>query len=180
MSDEQTTTTESKASEPASEVTLGGSLGLTGGAAEAAPVVTRTADEPKGGWWWGTGRRKRAVARVRIKPGTGKFAIQLTAKKTKTIEEYFTEQRDRIDALAPLEATGTKNKLDIVCRCHGGGYMGQAGAIMLGVARALKSYDPSLESTLREKGYLTRDARKVERKKPGQKGARARFQFSKR
>ncbi|MHC4975509.1 MAG: 30S ribosomal protein S9 [Planctomycetota bacterium] len=180
MTDEQTTTDAGTTDAGAGEVTLGGSLGLTGGSADAAPVVTRQADEPKNGWWWGTGRRKTAVARVRIKPGSGKIAIQVSAKKTKTIEEYFSEVRDRNDAVAPLEATGTKNKLDVVCRCDGGGYMGQAGAIMLGLARALKSYDPSLEQTLRDKGFLTRDARQVERKKPGQKGARARFQFSKR
>ncbi|MFG0256321.1 MAG: 30S ribosomal protein S9 [Phycisphaerales bacterium JB043] len=176
MTDEQTTTTDAGAA----GVTLGGSLGLTGGSADEAPVVTKTADEPKNGWWWGTGRRKTAVARVRIKPGSGTFAVQVSGKKTKTIDEYFTEQRDRNDALAPLEATGTKNKIDVVCRCDGGGYMGQAQAIMLGLARALKSYDPSLEGVLREKGYLTRDAREVERKKYGQKGARGRFQFSKR
>lgn len=132
------------------------------------------------GWWWGTGRRKTAVARVRIKPGTGKFTVQISKKKTKTVDEYFTEERDRKDAHAPLKATGTEGKLDVICRLGGGGYMGQARALVLGVSRALKKYDPSLEHTLRDHGFLTRDDREVERKKPGQAGARRRFQFSKR
>ena len=177
MSDEQTATPESGET---TAPTLGASLGLTGDQPDAAPVVVRSADEPKNGWWWGTGRRKTAVARVRLKPGSGTFAVQVSGKQTKTIDEYFSEQRDRHDAIAPLVSTATKSKLDVVARVDGGGYMGQAQAIMLGLARALKSYDPTLEGVLREKGYLTRDAREVERKKYGQAGARRRFQFSKR
>jgi len=143
--------------------------------------------KPKGpdahGWYWGTGRRKTSVARVRLKPaaeGAGSFKIQKTNKRFKTVEEHFSELRDRKDCLAPLEATGVAGKIDVICRVHGGGYMGQAQAVRLGVARALREYDPSLESILRDKGYLTRDAREVERKKYGQPGARRRFQFSKR
>lgn len=132
------------------------------------------------GWWWGTGRRKTAVARVRIRPGSGKIEILIDKKRTKTIDEYFTEERDRNDALAPLKATNTLGKVDVSMRLHGGGFMGQAGAVMLGVARALKNYDPGLEPILRDNRFLTRDPREVERKKYGQAGARRRFQFSKR
>ncbi|TVQ63426.1 MAG: 30S ribosomal protein S9 [Phycisphaerales bacterium] len=132
------------------------------------------------GWWWGTGRRKTAVARVRIKPGSGQFKIVVSRKKTKDVDEYFTEERDRMDARAPLTTTNTLGKLDVFVRTDGGGIMGQAQAVRLGLARALKGYDPSLEEALRDAGYLTRDAREVERKKYGQAGARRRFQFSKR
>ncbi|RMH24836.1 MAG: 30S ribosomal protein S9 [Planctomycetota bacterium] len=138
----------------------------------------------KHGWWWGTGRRKSAVARVRIRPaknsGHGTVQIQVSAKKFKTVDEYFSEMRDRNDAVAPLRLTDTDGKLDVFVRTHGGGIMGQAQAIRLGLARALVAYDPNFEPALRDAGFLTRDARKVERKKYGQPGARRRFQFSKR
>ncbi len=134
----------------------------------------------KHGWWWGTGRRKTAVARVRLKPGTGKMQVQITDKKFKTIEEYFSEIRDRNDVQAALKVTNTLGKFDVVARCGGGGYMGQAQSIRLGIARALRDYDPTLEGVLRDNGFLTRDPREVERKKYGQAGARRRFQFSKR
>lgn len=135
------------------------------------------------GWYRGTGRRKTSVARVRLKPvteGVGSFRIQKTRKNFKSVEEHFSELRDRKDCLAPLEATGHAGTFEVVVRVHGGGYMGQAQAVRLGVARALREFDPSLEPILRDKGYLTRDAREVERKKYGQPGARRRFQFSKR
>ncbi len=138
-------------------------------------------------WHWGTGRRKAAVARVRMRAGTGKFKIQVARaskkngeKAFKTIEEYFSEDRDRTDVVAPLKETNTFGSVDVFVRVTGGGYMGQAGAIVLGVARALKKYDETLEPVLRDKGFLSRDPRKVERKKYGQRGARRRFQFSKR
>jgi small subunit ribosomal protein S9 len=137
----------------------------------------------KFGWWWGTGRRKAAVARVRIrlsKDGQAKFVIVGTTKKEKPIEVYFAEERDRVDAVASLKVSKLEGKFDIVARVHGGGYMGQAGAIRLGLARALRNYDPTVEQALRDAGFLTRDARRVERKKYGQAGARRRFQFSKR
>jgi len=145
----------------------------------AAPAV-RQADPPKHGWWWGTGRRKTAVARVRIKPGAGDVKIQVGSNTFKTVEEYFTEERDRADVYAPLKATGVHGKMDVVARLDGGGYMGQAGATLLGIARALLSYDPNTLETLREHGYLTRDPREVERKKYGLAGARRSYQFSKR
>lgn len=143
----------------------------------------RVAKEAQKGWWWGTGRRKRAVARVRIKPnsgGNGSVKVQIGADKFKTVEEYFAEQRDRNDCLAPLQATNIGGRMDVVAKISGGGYMGQAQAVRLAISRALRDYDPSMEDALRAAGYLTRDAREVERKKYGQAGARRRFQFSKR
>lgn len=138
----------------------------------------------KHGWWWGTGRRKTAVARVRLRPaknsGQGALMVQVSRQKFKPINEYFSELRDRNDATAPLRLTDTDGKLDVIVRAHGGGITGQAQAIRLGVARALVGYDPNFEPALRDAGFLTRDARKVERKKYGQPGARKRFQFSKR
>ncbi|MBL0871097.1 MAG: 30S ribosomal protein S9 [Phycisphaerales bacterium] len=159
-----------------------------------APASSAAAERPAGqpkpadkqGWWWGLGRRKTAVARVRLrapKDGTAKVLIhteQSKVKKAKTIEEYFAEERDRTDAMSPLKATNTAGRLEVFIRVNGGGYMGQAQAIKLAIARALKDFDPSTESTLRDNGMLTRDARDVERKKYGQAGARRRFQFSKR
>ena len=140
-----------------------------------APAPIKQADPPRGGYWWGTGRRKTSVARVRIKPGDGKFRINGRA-----VDEFFTELQDRNDAVAPLKVTDTLGKMDVFVRVEGGGTTGQAGAVIVGVARALKSYDPQLEGPLRENGYLTIDSRQVERKKYGQAGARRRFQFSKR
>jgi len=148
-----------------------------------APLEPKPAD--KHGWWWGLGRRKAATARVRLRPakegeGRGVVQIQVTRKKFRTIEDYFSELRDRNDAYAPLDITGTRGVLDVYIRCTGGGIMGQAQAVRLGIARALVGYDPAFEPALRDAGYLTRDARKVERKKYGQPGARRRYQFSKR
>ena len=129
----------------------------------------------KGNWWWGTGRRKTAVARVRIRPGDGKFTVN-----EREMVKFFTEERDRNDIMNVLEKTNTKGSVDVVVNAHGGGFTGQAGAIILGLGRALNKYDQNLEPILRENGFLTRDSRKVERKKYGQSGARRRFQFSKR
>lgn len=126
-------------------------------------------------WWWGTGRRKTAVARVRIRPGSGEFRIN-----NRDLDVFFTEERDRKDIRTVLEKTNTRGNLDVRVKVHGGGFMGQAGAIVLGLGRALQDYDDNLESILRDNGFLTRDAREVERKKYGQRGARRRFQFSKR
>jgi len=160
-------------------------LATTASAPAAAPMVRplRKQGELKSGWYWGTGRRKTAVARVRIRPATGgegTFQVQIDDKHFKTIEQYFSEDRDRTSCYAPLKATGTLGKMDVVVRLNGGGYMGQAGAVLLGVSRALREYDPTLEQVLRDNSMLTRDSRDVERKKYGQAGARRRFQFSKR
>ena len=154
--------------------------------AEAAPAAKDKADKPSvapgpsgappdGHWWWGTGRRKRAVARVRIRPGDGKFLVN-----KRPYDSYFTEERDRNDLMNVLNKTNTAGSLDVHVNLHGGGYMGQAGAIVLGLGRALRKYDETLEPILRSNGFLSRDPRKVERKKYGQRGARRRFQFSKR
>ncbi len=144
-----------------------------------APEQPRPLSQPakpdKGGFVWGTGRRKSAVARVRVKPGEGKFLVN-----KRDVNEYFSEPQHKAACNKPLELTQTLGKLDIHVNVHGGGITGQAEAILLGVARALKGYDPTLEAALRSNNLLTRDPREVERKKPGQPGARRRFQFSKR
>ena len=133
------------------------------------------ASEPKGGFWWGTGRRKSSVARVRIKPGDGKLKVN-----KKELKEYFVREQDRKAVLSPLVSVGAQKSFDIFINVKGGGTTGQAGASLLGIARALRKYDASLVQALRDGGHLTRDPRMVERKKPGQRGARRRFQFSKR
>jgi small subunit ribosomal protein S9 len=129
----------------------------------------------KAGFFWGTGRRKSAVARVRIKAGDGKFLVN-----DREVNKFFTEVRDQGDSVLPLKLTKTVGAVDVFVNVRGGGFAGQAGAVMLGVSRALLNYDPALEPILREHSLLTRDSRKVERKKYGQAGARRRFQFSKR
>jgi small subunit ribosomal protein S9 len=133
------------------------------------------ADSKNKSFIWGTGRRKTAIARVRITPGTGKITIN-----ERELNDYLTNERDRKGIFGPLEVTNTGGKLDIFVSTLGGGPTGQAGAIVLGIARALAKYDPNLEVALRGGGYLTRDSRMKERKKYGQRGARRRFQFSKR
>jgi small subunit ribosomal protein S9 len=143
-------------------------------ATEARVIAAPTAPTA-GNWWWGTGRRKTAVARVRIRPGDGKFTVN-----NRDMEKFFTEERDRNDIYNVLEKTNTKGRVDVVVNAHGGGFTGQAGAIILGLGRALNRYDPNLEPILRDNNFMTRDSRKVERKKYGQAGARRRFQFSKR
>jgi small subunit ribosomal protein S9 len=124
---------------------------------------------------WGTGRRKSSVARVRIRPGGGLFLIN-----KREADQYFNHERDRQAIGAPLRAVKMVKRWDVWANVVGGGYTGQAGAVMLGLARALAKAMPELEAALRDEGLLTRDARMIERKKPGQPGARKRFQFSKR
>ncbi|MFH1718128.1 MAG: 30S ribosomal protein S9 [Planctomycetota bacterium] len=149
---------------------------VTGKAPEKKTASPPSAmNEPKSGFWWGTGRRKSSVARVRIKPGSGKFVIN-----KKPLEEYFRRVQDQTAVLAPLKAVDAEKRFDIFINVKGGGTTGQAGASLLGVARALKKYNESYLPALRDGGHLTRDPRMVERKKPGQSGARKRFQFSKR
>jgi small subunit ribosomal protein S9 len=142
---------------------------------KTATQTTAAKGPDKGGFYWGTGRRKTSVARVRIKPGQGKLLIN-----RRRLEDYFKTDRDRIAVLSPLKAVNAEKTFDIFVNVRGGGTTGQTGATVLGIARALKIYDPSFLQPLREGGYLTRDPRMVERKKPGQAGARRRFQFSKR
>jgi small subunit ribosomal protein S9 len=129
----------------------------------------------KFGYWWGTGRRKTSVARVRVRPGSGKIVIN-----KKDMESYFPRQQDRSAVLAPLKTVSAEKAFDVFINVRGGGITGQAGAARLGIARALKTYDENYLQALRDGGHLTRDPRMVERKKPGQAGARRRFQFSKR
>jgi small subunit ribosomal protein S9 len=124
---------------------------------------------------WGTGRRKNAVARVRIRGGEGKFLIN-----NRTVEDYLPRYYWSSKAVEPLKVAGVEGKIDVFVNAHGGGLTGQAGAIRLGVARAIIKMYPSLRPALKKAGMLTRDPRMVERKKIGLKGARARFQFSKR
>lgn len=146
-----------------------------------APRTPKPAD--KHGWWWGTGRRKTAVARIRLKPAEGDKAtvmVETPNGKLKPIDVFFSEERDRRDATLALTGTGLAGRVQVVAKVHGGGFMGQAGAIKLAIARAVLDYDPSFEEALRDNNMLTRDAREVERKKYGQAGARRRFQFSKR
>ena len=129
----------------------------------------------KGGYWWGTGRRKSAVARVRIKAGDGKLLVN-----KRGLKDYFVRDQDRKAVLAPLRAVEAEKSFDIFVNVRGGGTSGQSGAVSLGIARALKKHDEKYIQPLRDGGHLTRDSRVVERKKYGQAGARKRFQFSKR
>jgi small subunit ribosomal protein S9 len=123
----------------------------------------------------GTGRRKSSVARVRIRPGSGKILIN-----KREITDFFVNLQDRNALLAPLVATGTLETVDVSITVSGGGTTGQAGACRLGIARALYGHDTELFETLRENKFLTRDSRMKERKKPGLHGARRGTQFSKR
>ena len=126
-------------------------------------------------WIRGTGRRKSAVARVRIRPGEGQMVVN-----KKPWKEYFTSRATQLAARQPVVRTETEATFDIVVQVHGGGPQGQADAVRHGLARALVKADANLEAVLREAGFMTRDARVSERKKYGQRGARARYQFSKR
>jgi small subunit ribosomal protein S9 len=125
--------------------------------------------------YFGTGRRKSSVARVRLKPGSGSILIN-----RKELKEYFPTREHQVFVTAPLRRSESEGKYDIVVRASGGGITGQAGAILMGIARALVKVNPSLEGALRDAGHLTRDSRMKERKKYGQRGARRSFQFSKR
>ena len=124
---------------------------------------------------YATGRRKTSVARVWIKEGSGKITVN-----KQPIEEYFRRGTLGLIVRQPLEYVGKLEKFDVNVNVDGGGWSGQAGAIKMGIARCLVQADENDKKTLRQGGFLTRDARQVERKKPGQKKARKRFQFSKR
>ena len=125
--------------------------------------------------YYGTGRRKTSTARVFLRPGTGTLTINL-----KTFEQHFPTEAHRNQIKPPLAVTVTSDKFDVLATIAGGGIAGQAGALRLGIARALVEYNIELRQRLKKSGFLTRDARIKERKKYGQKGARKRFQFSKR
>jgi small subunit ribosomal protein S9 len=136
-----------------------------------------TVEQPKGSAQdsLGTGRRKTSVARVRIRPGSGKIIIN-----QRPLEDYFHIEQDRRAVLAALDQTGKRDSVDVVVKVHGGGITGQSGAIKLGIARALRKFDAEVDDTLRHSGLLTRDGRMKERKKYGLRGARKGTQFSKR
>ena len=152
--------------------------------AEATTPTTTTTKAPKakgtvtvGGktYFWGTGRRKKSVARVRIVTGDGKFMVN-----ARPVDDFFKETKDRNLVRAPLLTANVAENLNILVNVNGGGYTGQAGAVAQGLGRALSLFDPSLRAAQKEGGFLTRDSRMKERKKYGQRGARRRFQFSKR
>lgn len=128
-----------------------------------------------GGFYWGTGRRKTSVARVRVREGTGIFMVN-----DKDVKVFFPTVQEHFDAVSPLLALQAEKKWDIFVNVQGGGPVGQAGAVRMGLSRALCNADETLEPPLRDAGFLTRDSRMKERKKYGQRGARRRFQFSKR
>ena len=125
--------------------------------------------------YYGTGRRKTSTARVYLRPGKGKITVN-----RQDLDLYFIRDSLKLMLRQPLELTNTANNFDILINVKGGGKSGQAGAIRLGIARALLEYNPALRPDLKKRGMLTRDSRMVERKKYGQPGARKRFQFSKR
>jgi small subunit ribosomal protein S9 len=123
----------------------------------------------------GTGRRKTSTARVRIFEGSGKLTVN-----DRDFEKYFSHENFAKQAYAPLLTVELRDKFDVVANVDGGGVSGQAGAVAHGIARALQKHNPELRAALKKAGHLTRDPRAKERKKPGQPGARKRFQFSKR
>jgi small subunit ribosomal protein S9 len=131
---------------------------------------TETARTPNG-----TGRRKEAVVRVRLAPGSGQYVLN-----GRTLEDYFPTRAHRMIVQGPLRLVGKEKELDVVARLHGGGVSGQAGALRHGIARALIELDESLRPVLKKEGFLTRDAREKERRKYGLKKARKAPQYSKR
>lgn len=126
-------------------------------------------------YFWGTGRRKNALARVRVRPGNGEIKIN-----ERTVEEYFPRLVWQAQVLRSLKTASLEGKVDVFVRASGGGLTGQAGAVKMGIARALIKLNPDLRPVLKKEGLLTRDSRMVERKKFGQKGARGKRQYSKR
>jgi small subunit ribosomal protein S9 len=125
--------------------------------------------------YYATGKRKLAIARTWLRPGAGLITIN-----GRPIDRYFSRETAKMVVLQPLELTETVGKFDILVNVTGGGLSGQAGAIKHGITKALMVYDPQLRTVLKKAGFITRDSRTKERKKYGQKGARARYQYSKR
>ena len=125
--------------------------------------------------YYGTGRRKRSIARVFLRPGSGKITVN-----KRELSDFFSRDIYEVIMTEPLKVAGMLEKFDVIATVKGGGTTGQAGALRHGLSRALVSFSEELRKPLRDAGFLTRDAREVERKKYGLKGARARFQFSKR
>ena len=142
---------------------------------EDTPIATATIDLAAGARYRATGKRKTAVARVILKPGTGVYLIN-----GRPLEVFFPRAGLQIQARQPLDTAGYQDRMDVVAKIHGGGVSAQAGALRHGISRALIEADPNLRGELKRRGFLTRDARSVERKKAGLKKARKRPQFSKR
>lgn len=179
--------------EPATEEPAAEAAASTPGEAPAAeeavePAAEAVAEEPPApepqpvmgvpdehGRYYGTGRRKTSIARVYLRPGSGRIRVN-----GRSLEEVFTSPAWREHARGPLTFTGVTGQFDAEISVYGGGSSGQAGAVRMGVARALSLANPGLRQKLRQNGYLTRDPRMKERKKYGQKGARKRFQWTKR
>jgi small subunit ribosomal protein S9 len=125
--------------------------------------------------YYGTGRRKSSIARVFLRPGSGDFTVN-----GRPFDQYFVTEEQRVTARQPLVSTDSATSFNVVATVAGGGVTGQSGAVRLGIARALIEFNAELRKKLKSEGYLSRDSRGKERKKYGQKGARKRFQFSKR
>jgi small subunit ribosomal protein S9 len=140
-----------------------------------APAIRSPLELAADARYQATGKRKTAIARVILKPGSGVYTIN-----GRTLEQYFPRDRLQTQARQPLDATGNLARMDVVARIHGGGVSAQAGALRHGIARALVEAEPTLRTELKRRGYLTRDPREKERKKAGLKKARKRPQFSKR
>jgi small subunit ribosomal protein S9 len=138
-------------------------------------IIAEPVKEQKSDITLATGKRKCSIARVRIKPGDGKFMIN-----DKPAAEYFHRETQVVKAISPLKVVSREGRFDVYARVYGGGIAGQADAVRLGLARALEKSDPSMRAALKSAGFLSRDARIKERKKYGQKRARKKFQFSKR
>jgi small subunit ribosomal protein S9 len=141
----------------------------------AAPIEAVAIDLGAGARYRATGKRKSAIARVTLRPGSGTYLIN-----GRTLDEYFPRDTLRRNIRQPLETVGYEERMDVVARMHGGGVSSQAGALRHGISRALLEADPNLRGELKRRGFLTRDARAKERKKAGLKKARKRPQFSKR
>jgi small subunit ribosomal protein S9 len=129
----------------------------------------------KATWFYGTGRRKESVARVFLKAGTGQVTVN-----GRSVKSYFPNHAWEHEAIEPLKFTSLLDQVDVVATAKGGGVGGQSGAVRMGLSRAIIKFNPELQPPLRKNGFLTRDSRMKERKKYGQKGARKRFQFTKR
>ncbi|MGO1117285.1 30S ribosomal protein S9 [Rhodovibrionaceae bacterium A322] len=150
-------------------------LGEATGAVAAEPAVTAEPKLDAQGRAYATGRRKAAIARVWLKPGSGKIVVN-----GRPVEEFFARPVLRMVLQQPFEVANRKDQFDLMCTVTGGGLSGQAGAVRHGISRALINFEPGLRPVLKQGGFLTRDARVVERKKYGRAKARRSFQFSKR
>ena len=173
MADERTSLADLK---DALDRSQGDAAAVTDGAIAAfgdEPLPEPTIDEQ--GSSYGTGRRKDAVARVWIRPGSGRFSVN-----GKTSDDYFARPTLRQIIVQPFDASNREDQFDVICTVKGGGLSGQAGAVRHGLSRALVSYEPGLRPPLKAAGFMTRDSRVVERKKFGRAKARRSFQFSKR